>query len=103
MKARANKTPLLSRGGESRRARSASPIGRSCNKSGGWGGAGQENPSVDQHHPVCAASVASRLLITGAATPPRLRRGASRVILSANVEHRTATAAFGFDNGCGVG
>src|SRR5207237_8444631 len=58
---------------------------------------------VDPHHPVCAASVASRLLITGAATPPRLRRGASRVILSANVEHRTATAAFGFDDGVGVG
>src|SRR5207253_8654483 len=36
-----------------------------------------------------------------AATP--LRRGASRVILSANVEHRTATAAFGFDDGVGVG
>src|SRR5207247_11208139 len=35
-------TPLLSRGGEGRRARSASPIGRSLNKSGGWGGAGQK-------------------------------------------------------------
>src|SRR5437660_11115864 len=47
-------TPLLSRGGESRRVRSASPIGRSLNKSGGWGGAGQENHALDQHHPVCA-------------------------------------------------
>src|SRR5207244_12824312 len=35
-------TPLLSRGGESRRG------------SGGWGGVGQENHSLDQHHPVCA-------------------------------------------------
>src|SRR5207253_4617247 len=35
-------TPLLRRGGESRRG------------SGGWGGAGQENHSLDQHHPVCA-------------------------------------------------
>src|SRR5207237_5660322 len=33
---------LLSRGGESRRG------------SGGWGGAGQQNHSLDQHHPVCA-------------------------------------------------
>ena len=31
-------TPLLSRGGESRRG------------SGGWGGAGQQNHSLDQHH-----------------------------------------------------
>jgi len=30
--------PLLSRGGESRRG------------SGGWGGAGQQNHSLDQHH-----------------------------------------------------
>src|SRR5437868_504986 len=34
-----------------------------------------KNHSVDQHHPVCAINGASRLLITGAATPPRLRRG----------------------------
>src|SRR5438552_4372060 len=41
-------TPLLSQGGESQRG------------SGGWSGAGQQNHSLDQHHPV---------------TPPRLRRG----------------------------
>src|SRR5438132_10464495 len=31
--------------------------------------------SFDQHHPVCAVKVASRLFVDRAATPPRLRRG----------------------------
>src|SRR5437870_3868166 len=53
-------TPLLSRGGESRRG------------SGGWGGAGQQNRSLD--HPSSRAKVASQLFICRAATPPRLRR-----------------------------
>src|SRR5437667_7158937 len=56
-------TPLLSRGGESRRG------------SGGWGGAGQQNRSLD--HPSSRAEVASQLFICRAATPPRLRRGVS--------------------------
>ena len=34
-----------------------------------------KNHSVDQHRPVCAINGASRLLITGAATPPRLSNG----------------------------
>src|SRR5437016_8165546 len=69
-------TPLLSRGGESRRG------------SGGWGGDGQQNHSLDQHHflrlpatalalpaPLRGLKVASQLFLCRAATPPHLRRG----------------------------
>jgi hypothetical protein len=41
--------PQLRRGKP--KPRSASPIGRSINEGLGWGGAGQENQFVDQHHP----------------------------------------------------
>src|SRR5437660_9588640 len=70
-------TPLLSRGGESRRARSASPIGRSLNKSGGWGGVGPEIYPLTNTTPSARAMVASQLFLCRAATPPRLRRGAA--------------------------
>src|SRR5438309_4471231 len=69
--------PLLSRGGESRRARSASPIGRSLNKSGGWGGAGQTIDLLTSTTPSAPSKDASRRFLDVAATPPRLRRGVS--------------------------
>src|SRR5438128_2291295 len=53
-----NSPPQLRRG-KPRPTRSASPIGRSLNKGRGWGGAGQENHSVDQHHPGAASFEAS--------------------------------------------
>src|SRR5207249_5594829 len=56
-------TPLLSRGGESRRG------------SGGWGGAGQTNYLLTTTTPSARAKVASQLFLCRAATPPRLRRG----------------------------
>src|SRR5262245_42465320 len=34
---------------------------------------------IDQHHPVCRSKVASRHYIDAAATPPRLRRGVTRL------------------------
>src|SRR5437867_9182419 len=52
-----------------------------------------KNHSVDQHHAVCAINGASRLLITGAATPPRLRRG---VCSRYNLPMRLAFAALKF-------
>src|SRR5436853_461897 len=48
------------------------------------------NHSFDQHHPVCAALVASRLLITGAATPPRLRRGVYKSMKQFSLEGKAA-------------
>ena len=48
--AKTKSTPPQLRRGEPR-PRSASPIGRSINKSRGWGGVGQEIDMFDQHHP----------------------------------------------------
>jgi 2-oxoglutarate dehydrogenase E2 component (dihydrolipoamide succinyltransferase) len=47
--ASSNSPPQLRRGEPGRQ--SASPTGRSLNESPGSGGAGQETPSIDQHHP----------------------------------------------------
>src|ERR1051326_4472174 len=44
-----NSPPQLRRGEP--RPRSASPIGQSINEGRGWGGVGQQNDSLDQHHP----------------------------------------------------
>src|SRR5947207_12551825 len=55
---------------------------------------------VYQHHPVCAAKVASRLFINRAATPPQLRRGvpsdASRHLLKSRLILNSLTSG-----GCG--
>src|SRR5438552_1268383 len=48
------------------------------------------NHSFDQHHPVGAALVASRLLITGAASPPRLRRGVYKSMKQFSLEGKVA-------------
>jgi hypothetical protein len=64
-------TPLLSRGGESRRG------------SGGWGGDGQRNSLLlTNTTPAAPSAVASQSSIDGAATPPRLRRGTRGILLT---------------------
>src|SRR5437763_11798772 len=57
------RTPLLSRGGESRRG------------SGGWGGAGQQNHSLHQHHPSARAKVASQLFSLPRSHPSSAEEG----------------------------
>src|SRR2546423_280605 len=69
-------SPPQPRRGKSR-LRSASPIGRSLNKSLDRGGAGQENQSLDQHHP----GAGRHLALTDAAEEGSVRAAVISVLI----------------------